>query len=216
MVYIGFTPSVPRDWDKKPVVIVGGGPSLRGFDFNRLRDRYTVLCVNASMFDVPFAAAGFSLDLRAIRMWWPRLLTLEIDQFYAVDRKWLPGVSGGPSPRMRFLLRRQDRDFSTANGYITAGGTSGFGAMNLAVQRGARKIILLGYDYGGRGGVWHHNESHYSFKQQQDDAQWQQWARNFDRPAYFLRRAGVEVVNCSPDSAITAFPKSAIDEVIPK
>jgi hypothetical protein len=214
--HIEFTSGVRKDWGQKPVAIVGGGPSLRGFDFNRLRDRFTVLAINGSMFDIPFADAGFSLDLKAIRLWWPRLVGLGYEQFYAVDRRWISGINSKPTPKMRFLLRRQGPDLSTADGIITAGGTSGFGALNLAFLRGAKKIVLLGFDYGGAGGVWHHNEHHYTFQQQQDRDNWAKWATNFNRPAQFLRKTGVEVINASPDSAITAFPRSTIDEVIPK
>ena len=54
---INFGTIGPRNWNTKPVAIIGGGPSLKDFDFTRLKDRFTVLAVNASMFDVPFAGS---------------------------------------------------------------------------------------------------------------------------------------------------------------
>lgn len=202
-------------WSRKPVAIVGGGPSLRGFDFNRLRDKFTVLAVNASMFDIDFADAGFSLDRRAIREWWPRLRGLRFPQFYAIPDQRIHGVTSPPTQWMYFLRRRQGTEFTPDANMISAGGTSGFGALHLAYLKGARKIVLFGFDYGaGRNQVWHHNEDHYNFRQEQDNELWAQWARNFDHPAALLRQRGIEVINASEVSAITAFPKCSIDEAL--
>ena len=45
-------------WDDKPVAVVAGGPSLVDFDFEQLRGAH-VLAVKGSMFDIPWADAGF-------------------------------------------------------------------------------------------------------------------------------------------------------------
>ena len=210
----GFSSVIPRDWGDRPVAIVGGGPSLRGFDFDRLRGRFTVLAVNASMFDIPFADAGFSIDRKAMREWWARLRQLRYPQYYAVPDFDLPGITIPPTTQMHFLLRRPGNVFDRRPGCISAGGTSGFGALHLAYHRGARKIILLGFDYGGRGGNWHHNEQHYGFRQTQDAKNWAQWARNFDHAAAVLCKSGVEVINASPESAITVFPRITVEEAL--
>lgn len=203
-----------KNWGNRPVAIVGGGPSLRGFDFNRLRDRFTVLAVNASMFDIPFAAAGFSIDNRAIREWWLRLRLLEFDQYYAVPDNKLKISHPAPTTKMHFVRRYQGTEFTISSDRITAGGTSGFGALHLAFLKGAQRIVLFGYDYGAAASVWHHNESHYTFRQNQNDLLWDEWAQNFNRASAILKKHKVEVINASPESRITAFPKCSIEEAM--
>jgi hypothetical protein len=212
--YIRLGTVGPKDWGDKPVAIVGGGPSLKGFDFERLKDRFTIVAVNASMFDIPFADAGFTIDNRAMREWWPRLLGISYPQFYAVPHHILRLAGGPPTRQMNFIRRQQGAELTTMPSRITAGGTSGFGALHLAFLRGAKKIVLFGFDYSSGNGQWHHNEGHYTFQQQQDAAQWQRWAKNFDRAAVILKGHNVEVINASPESAIQAFPKCSIEEAV--
>lgn len=202
-------------WDEKPVAILGGGPSLRGFDFERLKGRFHVLAVNGTIFDVPWAAAGFSLDRLAMREWWPRFCAeVQMPLHFAVPNPWLLNIEGTPAPNMLFYRRVARASFIKNRGEIASGGTSGFGAVNLAWLKGARKIVLFGFDYGATEGGWHHNPQHYAFEYRQVDANWQKWARNFHNVARRLTAEKVEVINASPLSRITAFPKMTIDEVL--
>lgn len=213
--YVRLGAAGAHDWSKRPVAIVGGGPSLSGFDFTRLEGRFTILAVNASIFDIPFADAGFTIDRRAARNWWPRLQAITTSLFFAVPDNWLVNFSGPPTPYMTFLRRVQGTSFTTDRRLISAGGTSGFGALHLAFLNGAKRITLFGFDYQSSPlGVWHHNEQHYNFVHHQLRRDWEQWARNFNAAAPVLRDAGVEVVNASPRSAITAFPRVSIGEAL--
>jgi hypothetical protein len=204
-----------RDWGDRPVAIVGGGPSLSGFKFERLKGRFTVLALNASIFDLPWADCGFTIDRRAARNWWPRLVSeTTMPLVFAIPDQHLTNFSASPTPRMSFVRRVQRSTLSTSPYDIAAGGTSGFGALNLAFLRGARRIVLLGFDYQPSPlGAWHHNEQHY-FPHIQRAADWQQWAQNFETAAPMLRAAGVKVLNASERSAITAFPRVSIDEAL--
>jgi hypothetical protein len=203
-----------RDWGRRPVAIVGGGPSLNGFDFERLRDRFTVLAVNASMFDLPWADAGFSIDRRAARIWWPRLRALAMPVYLAMPDPYLVNFDGPPAPSMRFVRRVPGTALTSWGWQISAGGTSGFGALHLAFLKGAKRITLFGFDYGTAGPAWHHNEQHYAFPHRQCRADWTQWAKNFERAAYVLTAHGVSVINASPGSAIEAFPRVSLEEAL--
>ena len=41
------------------------------------------------------------------------------------------------------------------------------------------------------------------------------WARNYGTMLPQLRKAGVEVINCTPDSRITAFPRGELESLLP-
>jgi hypothetical protein len=86
--------------------------------------------------------------------------------------------------------------------------------LHLAFLKGAKHISLFGFDYGKSNGEWHHNESHYTFFQGQQQCKWNQFARNFNEVDSTLKLAGVKVFNGSPNSNITCFPRMTPDEAI--
>ena len=214
-ICIEFGPTGPADWNDKPVALVGGGPSLSGFDLDQLRRRYRVVAVNASIFDLPWAEAGFSLDRRAMRHWWPKLRAATMPLYFAIPDHYLVNFYMPPTPNMRFIRRHPGAYFSAYDWMITCGGTSGYGALQLAFKKGAREITLFGFDYGASpSGAWHHNEGHYNFFQGQQAHKWREFAASFDVAAPVLKAAGVKVLNASPHSAITAFPRTSPEKAI--
>jgi hypothetical protein len=94
---------------------------------------------------------------------------------------------------------------------VHPGGTSGYAALNLAVLKGARRILLLGYDYGAAYGRHHYHEA-YSWSDPGDQASWSRWAANFDAAAGVLSSLGIEVMNASPSSRIACFPKCSVED----
>ena len=54
-------------WNSRPVVLVAGGPSLSGFDFDRLAELDAWLVgINKSMFYLPRCDCGVSVDRRFV------------------------------------------------------------------------------------------------------------------------------------------------------
>lgn len=190
------------------VFLIGGGPSLRGFDFECLRGRVLV-AVNDAAVHVPFASALFSMDAS-----WIRNRREMVDEF--AGEKYLavaPDFHFANGPVACYLKRdRQGRGLSTNPGVIhLGGGNSGYGALNLAVLKGATRIVLLGYDLTGPNQHWH---SGYSWADAlSSDSLYQRWAEQFDLAATELRQRGVRVVNASPISRITAFRKVPLASV---
>lgn len=115
------------------------------------------------------------------------------------------------------IMRNRDhpargRGLSLDPQMLVTGHNSGFQALNLAVLAGSKRIILLGFDGApGRDGRDHFHGGHpratsreaYSYYRQAMSA-----AENA------LIAAGVEVINCSPGSAIDSFPKRALEDVL--
>lgn len=95
-------------------------------------------------------------------------------------------------------------------GIIGAGGNSGFQAINLAISEGARRIVLVGFDYGGE--HWHGR--HQAGLNNPAADLLATWAANLDNQAPRLAEHGVEIINTSPTSALKAFPKLSLEEAI--
>jgi hypothetical protein len=198
-------------WDAKPVAVVGTGCSLKGFDFRQLReiDCY-VLAVNAASEDLSFANAVFSLDQRWIqgnRELLERLAATSTQVYLS-----MPEHERIPIRGVRWLRYRHIRSGGLSDDpyEIECGYSSGYGALNVAVHKRARKIVLLGFDYRGKGDV-HYCPERYAhlYRHHQN---WERWGQHFSTMMPQLAKRGVEVICATPESAITAFPRVTIEE----
>lgn len=96
------------------------------------------------------------------------------------------------------------------NGLCT-GSTSGYQAVNLAYLAGAKRIALIGYEMHFPGGRSHWHAGH---PVKDLSSNYERWARNYQSMLPQLSVAGVEVINCTPDSRITAFRKDSLESVL--
>lgn len=146
---------------------------------------------------------------------------------YACDCDWwrshpealsLPGlkIAGDPAasrlfPALRHICPQPGRnEIVDTPGRTGWGGNSGFHALNLAVQFGARKIVLIGYDMNGE--HWHGR--HKGRLRNPDAGNLRNWRAKLDAVAPQLLARGVHVVNASMGSALKAYPKMPLGEAL--
>lgn len=200
---------IDPDFTGQTVVIVAGGPSLAGFDFDRLRGR-TVIAINRAYEFCPEATMLWWSDRNFWKGHWQNLLAhaapfracagTEIAQedMPASVRVWpCSGVSSfDPHP---------DR--------IRHGNNSTYAAIHVAAHRGARKIIPLGLDMRfGPAGETHFHGGHGVLLLEQtlkDDL-----LPHFATLAPWLAALGIEVVNGSPNSAVEIWPRCTPEEAL--
>ena len=93
---------------------------------------------------------------------------------------------------------------------VRTGSNSGYQALNLAVNMGAKRILLLGFDMRVIGGQanWHRNH-----KLKMPPAIFQRMVGYWRTTVEPLKRLGVEVVNCTSGSALDFFPYRPIEEL---
>ena len=91
---------------------------------------------------------------------------------------------------------------------IRTGMNSGFQAINLLVHTGVRKIILLGYDMRVIEKKSHWFGEH---PRGRNDFYGKSFIPVFRTLVEPLKELGVDVVNCTPDSALDAFRKSTLE-----
>jgi hypothetical protein len=184
------------------VYIIGGGNSLRGFDFNRLRNS-TVLAVNDAARYLPWATALFSLDHRWIKNQRKEIETFKGEKYLAVGESFDFDVA----PEAIYLRREHGKGFSINPERIyMGGGNSGFGAVNVALLQQSLRIILLGFDFCKHAGALHwHGE--YPWAGGFTSVMWAKWAQLLDDQASFLKRKGVEVYNASDVSLLNQYTR---------
>jgi len=200
---------LPPWWSERPVFVIGGGPSLRGHDLEGLRSKGHVLSVNAAAFQVD-SDALFSRDNLFAKRYRTEiaLQAKEREVYLAMDAS----PEDGPIPGATYLRRDHNQIVSLDPEAVADGKHSGFGAISLAILKGARRIVLLGYDLNPpsvrQRSHWHDTyapaEVEFGF------VHYPTWARAVDQIAEHLPD-GVEVVNANPQSAVRAFPFSTYE-----
>lgn len=198
-------------WPDRPVFIVGGGPSLIGYDLSRLHERGYVLGVNKAAEKIPVHAT-FSLDRTFVERCEGRYLEWARHHpvFLAVDDTW-PIVR---HPEIVYLEKRTGTGLSLDPNVIHHGCNSGHGALDLAISRlGARDVYLLGFDMRktepDKPAHWHGS---YEWHNRRAEIYFERWALRFFAIAAMLPE-GVRVTNANPESAIRCFPFTSYEEL---
>lgn len=190
-------------------ILVGGGPSLTGFDWERLRGR-TLVAINDAMVHLPWATAMFSADSTWAENRRKEMTAFAGEKYLAIARP----LYDPPIPGMTYLVRGRTPGLSFNSHTVNIHGSSGFGALNLAVLHGAKTIFLLGFDYRSHGYHWYENYPWQPPSLPADNGIFEQWADYFDLAAEQLKKAGVEVYNACPESLIKSFPTVTLEEVV--
>jgi hypothetical protein len=190
-------------WDDKPVAIVGGGPSLVDFDFERLRGGAHVLAIKSAIVNMPWADACFGMG--DFNLWRDKLEGGQSRVY------WLAAEPERPMAKnVTFLKRLDGQDVSEDPSEVYGGGTSGFGSMQVCLHKRARLIVLFGFDYDG---TYDNGSDKLTQKKRAlSEANWGKWARHFDIYVPHLNRLGISVVNACPTSSISCFQKVTLDD----
>jgi len=96
-------------------------------------------------------------------------------------------------------------------GHIRTGANSGYQAIHLAIQSEAAKVLVLGVDMTLRHGIhWH--GPHTSGLSNPSERFFQRCLPMFAALGEVATLKGVDVVNCSPTSLVTAFRRSTLEK----
>lgn len=99
-------------------------------------------------------------------------------------------------------------------GRIGFGGNSGFQALNIAVQFGAVRVLLIGFDmHAARGMHWYGMNTGKDMRNPLD-TNFVRWRKALSKQSHVLRGMGIEVINASPDSALTCFEQKSVEETL--
>jgi len=203
------------------IFIVGGGPSLKDFDFSQLRDEITIGINKAFAFFDPTII--FSMD-RRFWLWvekasgadgfTPELRDRFIDYRHGF-KCWLDPHNQLFTPDITRIRCHPDLLWGeTLEEGIGHGLNSGYAALNLAYVLGFKEIYLLGFDMKGSGGrqAWFHEG--YAKPYVTSDSVYSKMIYQFEKyAAPRLAEMGIKVWNCSPDSNLMCFPYKDIGSV---
>jgi len=137
--------------------------------------------------------------------WW-KLRHEEID---FAGEKWTQDIEAHRKYSLNWVYGRGQPGLG--RDCVHFGGNSGYQAINLAYLWGAKRIVLLGFDCKDVQGKAHWFGQHPA--QLNRVQPYQIWINHFNQLATELEIEGVEVINCSPGTALTCFRQQDISEL---
>jgi hypothetical protein len=107
----------------------------------------------------------------------------------------------------------QGAGLSRSADHIHIGRNSGYAAISLAYLFGADRLTLIGYDMQRTGGRHHWHADHPA--PLRNATHLENWCSLFRQLAVDLEHAGVQVTNCTTETALTCFPRARLEDVFP-
>jgi hypothetical protein len=209
--------TVPRLFPGETVVVIGGGTSLTPEDVAYCQGRARVVAIKEAYLLAPWA-----------------------DVLYACESKWWQHYQGAPTfAGLKYALLPDAQDHPAAPSYLDVfqrfpdvqllrhtgaegleldpsglrhGYNSGHQAINVAVHLGASRIVLLGFDM-SRGPTGEQNwfgahPNHLT------GSPYPIFAQHMHTLVEPLKALGVEVLNASRFTVLTAFPRVSLEEAL--
>lgn len=190
-------------------MILGGGPSLLDL-INVVESKlplgpdYAVIAINEAIYLSLYADILFFRDLSwfygnrdIVGTWKGTVVSSTASPFYPKN--------------VKVVKTSHCNDFLVGGDTIRYGRSSGHLALSLAINLGAKRCVLLGFDCRIVNGRSHFHDKHsnaISITYAKDFLPaWEGWGET-------ARRAGVEVVNATPNSAIMEFEYRPLVEVL--
>lgn len=205
-------------WPDETVAVIGGGPSLTQQQVDACRGKCRVIAINDALRLAPWADIHYFCDQK----WWE----------WHHEKDWYQAFHGlrvtlenetlvAREPALKSLRNWNNHNGSrempvvsdNASGVIT-GANSGYQCVNLGMHLGARRIVLLGIDMRNIT-VDGQEKDHWFGRHPVPNAQsiYHQMILEYRKLPVELAKRDVEVINCSPGSALDCFRMEDIESV---
>lgn len=198
----------PRVW------VIGGGPSLRDFNWELLKGEVVIGANRA--FEKPHVGITITIDPLFERLStngdlgseqrkaWREYKGVKIYAACETDPPRSDDVVLAPR-----MTNKQDDVIPPRVDNIGKASNSGYAGVKLAWAMGAKRIYCLGFDMAGEGGrqAWFHS----GYPEVHPEGIYDEYRRQMDEAAPHLEADGVRVTICGP-TALTAFPTITLAE----
>lgn len=166
-----------------------------------------MIAINTTFRKAPWADVLYAADAQ----WWsetPDALTF-------AGERWSAASSRHRDRTVRQVRVIPGVGLSRDRATLKAGGTRAHGghqAINFAVHRGARRIVLLGYDMQCTGGLTHWHGDHPA--PLNNTKTFARRIRDMEPIARELAASGIECINCTRETALPFFKRLPLECVL--
>jgi len=197
------------DWAGESVAIVASGPSTKKSGVKQLRGRLRIIAIKENFDLCPWADVVYGCD----GAWWKNRIGLRDFCGLKISHDKTLRTDYPDIKTIEIDVKR-DEMLTGQPGFLGSGGNSGFQAVNLAVQFGVSRILLVGFDMHDRSGVHWYGRNNGPGRNNPNEDNFRRWRAAFVRASVRLKELGVSVVNASQISDLQCFPKMSIERVI--
>lgn len=200
-------------WNDRPCLLIGGGPSLKGYDIRDLREHGRVVAINDSVRYIE-SDVLFSADANFVRRSYELIQNYEGEEVVLAVTDVVKPVPLPHKTPITCVERACGIGWSASRAYLYMRGNSGYSALNLAFVKKAKRIYLLGYDMSlGTHQQWHSSERELGLpKRIKNPNYYKGWADNF-KLVLSHTPPGTEVVNLNSESAVSFFKKGCYEDL---
>lgn len=194
-------------WKNRRCFVVGGGPSLKTFDWELLTNELWIGINAAWLYATP--TISYTHDKRCLDHFGKAPYKGDWNQLPCRVHKHKDQVAGAKYKEVIGLNAAKAWGKSLEHGIFPAN-NAGVGALNLAEILGANPIYLLGFDMKTDG---KDNQFHkvYPPGWKQPDKVYKVFRKDFSKIRCFLKST---VINITPGSALDCFEKQTIKEIL--
>jgi len=206
---------IPKIWDGATCFILGGGPSLLNIQMWKLSEK-NVVAVNNAYLKCPWATAVYFQDCK----WYHEPIADDTIVTHQQELRKFKGYkvttciqSEEPDGSIQVVERGGRHGLSPSRTQIN-GNNSGYGAIDLAIKFGATRIILLGFDMKIVGGRHNYHSGHR--RAVGAGVYKDQFLPAFGTMAKAIKKLelGVEIINCTQDSALDYFKTGLLEDYL--
>lgn len=197
---------VEKTWAGRTAVCLASGPSLTKEQVEAVRGLPTV-AVNDCYLIAPWADVAYFADSK----WWAWHKERPEFKGFAGQRCTIWTHGNAVSDPQIYMLRNGGAEGLSADpAAINTGSHSGYQAVNIVSLAGARRILLLGYDCRQVNGRKHFFGDH----PDKTEPPYSAIRARYHAIVPDAKRLGIEIINCTPGSAIDAFPRGDLATVL--
>lgn len=200
---------ITPDWAGETAYILAGGTSVTKEDIDLLAGQHVVV-VNQSYEKCLHAEILFFADER----WWTKEVRRKGNSLAEFKGHicTISRIAKGPQLKRLRRVVPELQGIAAKCDSVAMQWTSALAAVNIAVHRGASRIVLLGCDNkdGANGRVHHHAE----YEWPRVPNTWKAKMDNWSRAVEPLEERGVKVYNASPISTLPWWPKITMADAV--
>lgn len=185
------------------MAIFASGPGMSQQVADRVRDAgIPAIAINTTFKLAPWADMLYAADIE----WWGHLDHHKQAMAFAGLKVTCQPVHGVNVLRNTGVL-----GFDPDPGAVRTGGNSGYQAIHIAIHAQASRILLCGFNMRSYDGADHWHAEHPKGLRRTTPELYDRWCERFLGLAQAAFERNIDIVNVTPDSALSAFRKSDLE-----
>lgn len=198
---------IQREWEGETCAVLASGPSMNQSIADILQGKVRAIAVNDSYRLAPWSDILYAADY----LWWKEYP--EARKFDGRKVTIMPlGCSTIEFPELVYLENGGYGGLDPRPTHIRTGKNSGYQAIHIAAHLGVKRILLCGFDMREVSGKKHWFGDHPPNVNKTQP--FGMWISLFNMLAPALRAKGIEVVNCTPGTALHCFKEEKLEDAL--